>query len=54
MAYNFHAKECVAAPASFNEDYVAAARHMNPYFVGRQSRFDQSERQFGVFNRVSD
>jgi len=23
------------APASFNEDYVAAARHMNPYFVRR-------------------
>jgi hypothetical protein len=23
------------APASFNEDYVAAARDMNPYFVGR-------------------
>jgi hypothetical protein len=30
MAYNFHAKKRGAAPASFNEDYVAAARHMNP------------------------
>jgi hypothetical protein len=30
MPYNFQAKERVAAPASFNEDYVAAARHMNP------------------------
>jgi len=30
MAYNFQAKKRVAASASFNEDYVAAARHMNP------------------------
>jgi len=30
LPYNFHAKERVTVQASFNEDYVAAARHMNP------------------------
>jgi hypothetical protein len=30
IAYNFHMKERVNTQASFNEDYVAARRHMNP------------------------
>ena len=30
IAYNLHAKKRVGAPASFNADYVAARRHMNP------------------------
>ena len=29
-------RERVAAPATFNEDYVAATRHMNPSFVRRR------------------
>jgi hypothetical protein len=31
MPYNFQAKERVAAPASFDEDYVAAAPHESSY-----------------------
>ena len=34
IGYNFHAMKRVAAPASFNEEYVAALRHMNSISLG--------------------